>query len=97
MSAGQSVSHSVSQLDVWDVCTPFMLRCTVQLMALAGFDPRYISRFGRPSGKRRNVFPLILGGKVALNRLRPLPQFNATFPPDIKEKTLWSFWIYGQF
>ena len=23
-----------------------------------------------------------------LNRLRPLPRFNATFPPDIKGKTL---------
>ena len=34
------------------------------------------------------VFPLILGGKVALNRLRPLPRFNATFPPNIKGKTL---------
>ena len=35
-----------------------------------------------------NVFPLISGGKVALNRLRPLPRFYATFPPDIKGKTL---------
>ena len=36
------------------------------------------------------VFPLISGGKVALNRLRPLLRFNATFPdpPDIKGKTL---------
>ena len=34
-----------------------------------------------------NVFPLISGGKGALNRLRPLPPFNATFPPDIKGKT----------
>ena len=25
---------------------------------------------------------------VALNHLRPLPRFNATFPPDIKGKTL---------
>ena len=37
---------------------------------------------------RHNVFPLISGGKVALNHLRPLPRFNATFPPDIKGKTL---------
>ena len=33
-----------------------------------------------------NVFPLISGGKVALNCLRPLPQFNATFPPILREK-----------
>ena len=33
-----------------------------------------------------NVFPLISGGKVALNRLRPLPRFNATFPPILREK-----------
>ena len=33
-----------------------------------------------------NVFPLITGGKVALNRLRPLLRFNATFPPILREK-----------
>ena len=33
-----------------------------------------------------NVFPLISGGKVALNCLRPLPRFNATFPPILREK-----------
>ena len=35
-----------------------------------------------------NVFPINIGGKVALIRLRPLPRFNATFRPDIKGKTL---------
>ena len=35
-----------------------------------------------------NVFPLISGGKVALNRSRGLRRFNATFTPDIKGKTL---------
>ena len=38
--------------------------------------------------KQGNVFPLISGVKVALNRLRPRERFNATFPPDIKGKTL---------
>ena len=33
-----------------------------------------------------NVFPLISGGKVALNRLRPFPRFNATFPPILRGK-----------
>ena len=31
-----------------------------------------------------SVFPLILGGKVALNCGSGLRRFNATFPPDIK-------------
>ena len=47
-----------------------------------------------------NVFPLISGGKVPLNRHRPLPRFDATFPPDIKGKTLrtytgFDFWESG--
>ena len=36
----------------------------------------------------RNVFPLISGGKVALNHGSGLRRFNATFPPDIKGKSL---------
>ena len=35
-----------------------------------------------------NVFPFISGGKVALNRGSGLRRFNATFPPNIKGKTL---------
>ena len=35
-----------------------------------------------------NVFPSISGGKVALNHGSGLRRFNATFPPDIKGKTL---------
>ena len=34
-----------------------------------------------------NVFPLISGGKVELNRGSGLRRFNATFPPNIKGKT----------
>ena len=41
--------------------------------SVQGSDPHY-------------VFPLILGGKVALNCLRPLPLINATFPPILREK-----------
>ena len=42
---------------------------------------------GRILNSRTNVFPLISGGKVALNRGSGPRQFNATFPPGIKEKT----------
>ena len=33
-----------------------------------------------------NVFPLISGGKVALNGGSGLRRFNATFPPILREK-----------
>ena len=36
-----------------------------------------------------NVFPLISGGKVALNHLRSLLRFNATFPPILREQVTW--------
>ena len=42
-----------------------------------------------PLFQNGNVFPLISGGKVALNRGSGLRRFNATFPPDIKGKTLY--------
>ena len=35
-----------------------------------------------------NGFPLISGGRVALNRGSDLRRFNETFPPNIKGKTL---------
>ena len=40
------------------------------------------------------VFPLISGRKVALNCGSGLRRFNATFPPDIKGKTLLSSWLF---
>ena len=43
-----------------------------------------------------NVFPLILGGKDALNRGSSLRRFNANFPPDIKGKTLRSLRQTGE-
>ena len=50
-----------------------------EVLRIASFNFRQmlITNMGTPD----NVFPLISGGKVALNRLRPLPCFNATFPP----------------
>ena len=38
--------------------------------------------------KISNTFPLISGGKVALNRGSGVRRFNATFPPDIRGKML---------
>ena len=54
-----------------------------------GFWAEYSGRNLAEYSAESNVFPLILGGKVALNCLRPLSWFNATFPPDIKGKTLY--------
>ena len=38
-----------------------------------------------------NVFPIISGGKVGINRGSGLRRFYATFPADIKGKTLEQF------
>ena len=47
--------------------------------------------FANPQGCFVNVFPLISGGKV----LRPPGRVHATFPPNIKGKTLLRWRIYS--
>ena len=47
-----------------------------------------VEKTGLYKVNENNGFPLISGGRVALNRGSDLRRFNETFPPNIKGKTL---------